>query len=382
MARRLVEWGHDVQLVTAWREPTERKGWFQTEEAGINVHWLPVAYSNRMGFTDRVSAFIRFAIGAMQYASRLSGDVVFATSTPLTIVLPGLYAARKIKVPLVFEVRDLWPAVPIALGVVTNPILKFLSNQLELMAYRNSRRIVVLAPGMKDAVVAKGGIPERTIDVIPNGADLALFSAINIDEKKLRQQHGIPDNRRIILYTGALGWVNGVDYIIRLSEELDKLGADDRYFFVVIGDGCEHDNLKRIAQQNKVLGRMLLMLGSKPKYEVIEWYRICTASIMTYSGPEIVYRDSVSNKFFDSLAAGKPVLTNFSGYSTKIAEEVSAGKILPPDPIDAAPIFLESLDDDNWVKSAGAAARKLGEERFSRDKLARDLEQTLLAAVE
>src|SRR5689334_16023076 len=83
MARRLVRAGHEVHMVTTWREPTERKGWFVTEEAGIKVHWLPIRYSNHMNFVQRLMAFLRFAWASSLKAASLPGEVVLATSTPL-----------------------------------------------------------------------------------------------------------------------------------------------------------------------------------------------------------------------------------------------------------------------------------------------------------
>lgn len=121
IARRLVSAGHRVSVVTSSRISDDRKGWVQSNESGIDVHWLAVPYSNRMAYGERISAFLRFAFGAARRAASLRGDVVFATSTPLTIAIPGVFAARKLKVPMVFEVRDLWPEVPIAIGALRNP---------------------------------------------------------------------------------------------------------------------------------------------------------------------------------------------------------------------------------------------------------------------
>src|SRR2546425_1300679 len=87
MARRLVAAGHDVQMVTTWREPSDRTDWFTTQEAGITVHWLPLRYSNHMGFVARLYAFLRFAWASSRKAASLTGDVVLATSTPLTIAV-------------------------------------------------------------------------------------------------------------------------------------------------------------------------------------------------------------------------------------------------------------------------------------------------------
>lgn len=176
MARRMVAAGHEVHMVTSTRDPNHRHaGWFVSEEAGIQIHWYPVPYSNDMSYAQRMAAFWSFAIAARKKAIQLEGDVVFATSTPLTIALPAVPAARKKKIPMVFEVRDLWPEMPIAIGALNNPLLRFAARRLEHWAYKNSAAVVALSPGMKAGVVATG-YPAERVAVIPNSSDNRDFA--------------------------------------------------------------------------------------------------------------------------------------------------------------------------------------------------------------
>lgn len=109
-ARRLVAHGHIVHMITTLQHDTENLlGWQESVVDGIHVHAIPVPYANAMPSHQRIAAFFRFAYHAARRAARLQPDVVFATSTPLTIALPGAYAARRCRAPMVFEVRDLWP---------------------------------------------------------------------------------------------------------------------------------------------------------------------------------------------------------------------------------------------------------------------------------
>jgi len=89
-------------------------------------------------------------------ARKISCDVVFATSTPLTIGIPGVFSAKKHKVPLVFEVRDLWPELPIAVGVIKNPVVIKLLKIFECWIYKNSAKIIALSPGMADGILSTG----------------------------------------------------------------------------------------------------------------------------------------------------------------------------------------------------------------------------------
>lgn len=100
IARRLVDWGHEVHMITSDRNNNaDRKVWKTTKEAGINVHWYPVPYSNKMSFSKRIKAFMKFARASALKASSLEANIVFATSTPLTIALPGIYTKWKKEYP-------------------------------------------------------------------------------------------------------------------------------------------------------------------------------------------------------------------------------------------------------------------------------------------
>ena len=86
MARRLVQMGHDVHVITSDQkvENAGKRTWYETEETGIHVHWFPVPYSNKMSYRARIVAFFRFAFLASRKAASIDSDVIFATSTPLT----------------------------------------------------------------------------------------------------------------------------------------------------------------------------------------------------------------------------------------------------------------------------------------------------------
>ena len=235
MARRLVSLGHEVEMVTSWRQPTRESDWYVTHEAGINIHWMPVSYANSMRYADRMKAFSRFALRASRKAATLGGDVIFATSTPLTIALPAVYAARRSGIPMVFEVRDLWPELPIAMGALRDPLSRWAARRLERFAYRNAARIVALSPGMAEGV-CRTGYPADRVTIIPNCADLEPFAPNPERARKFRKAHPELGAGPIILYAGTLGRINGVDYMAHLAASVKETLPDAR--FVIIGRGA------------------------------------------------------------------------------------------------------------------------------------------------
>lgn len=378
MARRLVAAGHEVNLITSRREPGKDDGWYTTDEEGIQVYWYPVAYSNHMGFTQRILAFLKFAVASARKAASIKADVVFATSTPLTIVLPGIYAAWRQRIPMVFEVRDMWPAVPIAMGVLRNPLLVSAANWLERLAYQRAKHIVALAPGMRDDIISTGVDPNK-VTVIPNGCDLNIFGTdLSAPAVALRQQFPWLNSRALVLFAGTLGRANGVDYLVKVAEKMAKIDPEVR--FVIIGDGAERENIEKEAERSKVLNCSLFMFSAMPKNELAVWLAASDFTVGLFSGPRVLWKDAVQNKFFDALAAGKPIACNFSGFQSELAVQHDVGLIVDSDnPEHAAIELYEKLTDAAWLASVKERAKELAEGQFNRNLLAKRLEAVLIS---
>ncbi|QYX29899.1 glycosyltransferase family 4 protein [Sphaerospermopsis torques-reginae] len=378
MARRLVDMGHEVHMITSWRQNDGHQEYFETEEAGIHVHWLPIPYSNHMNYNSRIWAFLRFAMGAARKAASLDVDLVFATSTPLTIALPAVYVARRQSIPMVFEVRDLWPEIPIAIGALNNPILRVAALWLEQWAYSNSETVVALSPGMRDGV-CRTGYPSQRVSVIPNCSDNTFFYPDSAAGYTFRSSRPWLKDRPLLVYTGTFGKINGVGYLVELASEL--LHIDPEIRLLLIGDGLEH---KQVLNQAQVAGVLNLNLYLEPKLPKDQIPTVLAAADMAASLfidiPEM--QANSANKFFDALASGTPVLLNYGGWQAQLVETTNAGLVTWRMPIlQAAECIAAKLNDRVWLQQAGKNARNLAEQKFNRDILANKLEKILTAAV-
>lgn len=379
MGRRLVRMGHEVHIVTSYTDKIDKNDWFESIEEGINVHWYPVRYQNSDGFSARMIAFFKFAIAALIKGRKLDGDVVFATSTPLTIIIPGFFIARILSIPLVFEVRDLWPELPIAIGSLKNPITKYMARMLEKFAYRNSKKIVVLSEGMRDGVL-KLGYPAKDISVIPNSCDLDFFKID--DEAKVRndfrQKNGIPLDAKVILYAGTFGRINGVGYMVELASQL---AAQNNIFLVAVGHGAEFLNVSMQATKAGVLGKNFILKQSLRKSEMPNLF--CSADIiLSLFIPLVEMEANSANKFFDGLSAGRCVLINYGGWQEELLLESQAGFRLSIKADIAAKQIQNLLNSPQLLEYYGKNARAVGEKFFSRDKLAKKLESILISAID
>jgi glycosyltransferase involved in cell wall biosynthesis len=381
MARRLVAVGHDVHVITSQRELDRQtvNKWRVTEIDGIYVHWFPVRYSNKMSYKRRMWAFLHFAWVAGRRARKIGGDVVFATSTPLTVAFPGTYVSKALKIPMVFEVRDLWPELPIATGVLRNPFLIRLARRFEHFAYFHSTHVVALSPGMKAGIV-KSGYPESQISVIPNGCDNSLFGNTDVDGKTFLTQYLPSVEGPIVTYAGALGVINGVGYLVDIAAAMLKLDPSVR--FVIIGTGKEEENIRAKARKLGVLKQNLWMLPRMLKQDMPKVLSASTLATSLFIDLPEMWNNS-ANKFFDALAAGCPVMINYQGWQAELLRKTGSGLTVPArDPEDAARKLHDFLQDKSRLAKAGKAARNLAEEEFDRDKLARKLLTVLERAVQ
>jgi glycosyltransferase involved in cell wall biosynthesis len=373
-ARRLVARGHTVHVITTDISPGKRSlGWRRTDDDGIQVHWFSVPYSNNMSFARRLRAFAEFMILAAAKATALKADLVFATSTPLTVAVPGVVAARLRRVPFVFEVRDLWPEVPIEMGVLRNPVARRLAGALANFAYRNAEEVVALSPGMAAGVTARR--PGTRTTVIPNAADLAMFDVAPAAVQRFRDEHRWLGDRPLIVYTGALGAVNGVEYLVRAARRMGETDPDAQV--LIVGHGKEWQDTKRLAAEYGLLDRTVRMWEQVPKADLPVILGAATMST-SFVRPVRALWDNSANKFFDALAASRPIAVNYGGWQADLLHETGAGLVLDPYDADKAGVVLAAhVRDEPWLQQAREAAHRLAVERFSRDLLFAEFEAVL-----
>jgi len=377
IAKHLVDNSHTVEMVTTNRSSSSSGDWKISNEDGINVHWFSLFYSNKLSYFKRLLAFFSFAYHAAKKGSKLQGDVVFASSTPLTIAIPALYISWRKSIPMVFEVRDLWPDVPIAVGVIKNPIVKYLAELLESYTYKKSKAIIALSDGMKEGVI-KAGSEENKVVVIPNFSNRELFSIKNTGKEFRAEREWLKDSP-LLVYTGAFGMINGVDYLVDIAEQLVLLKSDIK--ILLIGGGKEYENIILYAQKKNVLNNNLFIESEINKSELPQLLAAADlASNIVINVPE-VWNNS-ANKFFDALASATPVLINGGGWQANLINAEGAGVTTFGLTLHQAAIKInEFLHDKERLSSASKNAQIIAEKYFDRGDLVRKIEQTLLLSM-
>jgi glycosyltransferase involved in cell wall biosynthesis len=368
MARRLVLMGHQVEIITSTRNHKRHTPDLISIDSGIRINWINVNYSNNMGFLPRIISFIKFAFLAFWKANKMNGDLVFASSTPLTVSLPGIFAAKMSGIPFFFEVRDLWPQVPIAMGYLKNPLLRFIALKLEKFSYNNSKGIVALSDGMKDGII-KTGYPSEKVIVIPNGSDLDLFDFTKSKKNDIRKKYSFHHSDIIILYPGTFGHVNNLEYLVDLASKIVK---HVHVKFLLVGEGKEKNIIINKAKKLNLFNNNLFFLDQFPKNEMPDLFSmsdIIFSSVLPIKELEA----NSANKFFDALASGTCMVINHGGWQEKELIENNCGFRLSRNIDIAYQELLPYLENSSTLLKMGQNARKLGEKKYSRDSLAKKL---------
>lgn len=373
LASRLIKMGHEVTLITTEAQIPKKylqDGSRSFSVDGIKIVVLPVKYSNKMSYLRRIIAFLLFAGMATIETIKHKADIIYATSTPLTIIIPAAFAKFIKRRPLVFEVRDLWPEMPIAMGVLQNPLLVGLARFLERFAYRYSDHIIALSPSMTETII-DGGIDSSKITTITNSSNVNLFG--NADGTSIRQKLGIGKHQHLVVYTGTFGKLNGVKFLIDLATELSESDVS----FLLVGGGAEYNTLCAYAKELDVLNKNVFIWDRVPKTEIPEILAASTVITSVFLPIPEMWKNS-ANKFFDGLAAGKPIGINYYGWQADLLEKYHAGFVLNPHDVKESALFLnQHLQDKAWLKDAGTASRWLAENVFNFDLAAKELEKVL-----
>ena len=377
MAKRLVERGHRVTMVCASRarghtgaEGEAIRGIRRGHVDGIDVVEVCIPYSNYDGLVKRSMTFLRLAVRNVLIAARTDYDLLFATSTPLTASIPGIVMRLlKPRRPFVFEVRDLWPELPKAMGVVTNPVVLGAMSVLEWSSYRSATRTIALSPGIEQGI-RKRSRPLKAVAMIPNGCDLDMFGQNGNSTADLLTEL-CPDTSGATLraaFIGAHGAANGLDAVLDAAAVLKARERTDIQLFF-IGDGKTKPALVERAEREGL--QNCTFLGFIPKMRLAALMQHMHAGLMVLANVPAFYYGTSPNKFFDYIAAGMPVLNNYPGWLASLIEEHKCGLVVPPEDAEAFAEALIRLADDSEMRQAmGVRSRRLAEQRFARDDLA------------
>ena len=369
MAQRLIARGHQVTLVcgsygggeTGIQQPFV-KGKRRCKVDGIDIIEFDLAYSNSDGFIKRALTFAKFALRSIGLVFSEKYDLIFATTTPLTVGIPGIFARWLRRKPFVFEVRDLWPELPKAMGVINNPVVLGAMSLLEWASYRSAHRCIGLSPGIVEGIKVRGVAKER-IELVPNGCDLTIFAA---EQTPWRPECVKPDDLMAV-FTGTHGMANGLDAVLDAAAELKKRNRSD-IKLVLVGQGKLKPQLVERAKQEGLDN--VIFHDPVNKNRLAGLMASADLGLQILANVPAFYYGTSPNKFFDYIAAGLPVLNNYPGWLAGMIKEHGCGfAIEPVNPEAFADALEHAANNREQLVEMGINGRRLAEQEFDRSKL-------------
>ena len=359
--RHLVRAGHTVTVLAGTRsylDDTEfTAGKKEILEPGFEVIRCRVSGSVHRSFISRTLGFFSFMISSFWQGLKVRKvDVVYGTSPPLFQGPSAWLLAFLKRVPLVFEVRDLWPYFAVAVGVLTSRTLIWMAEVTEKFLYRHASAIIVNSPGFIEHIRSRGG---KCIELIPNGVDPSMFQPQNRSEE-LRKSWGLA-NRFIVLYAGAHGMSNDLAVLLDAAAALRE---SSDIAFVFLGDGKEKPAL--VEKVNTLGLNSVRFLDPVPKSEMAGHLAAADACAAILK-PIEAYKTTYPNKVFDYMAAGRPVLLAIDGVIRDVVESAGAGLYSPPGDAQAlAMSIFQMAGDHESARIMGGNGRIYVEEHFNR----------------
>jgi glycosyltransferase involved in cell wall biosynthesis len=320
----------------------------------VTVYIISSKYSQSFKYWRRSVSFLKLVprsiVEIIGNIFRKEGipDVVYASSTPLTVPAIAYFIRMFYHIPYVFEAVDVWPQVPIGMGIIDNKILVLLLHYFTDKLYRNASHIITLSEGMKLQILERR-VPEKKIDVVHNGTNTDIFFPTNL-----------PKSTGIFIYAGSIGAANRVDYLIEAAK---KVGGQ----WKVYGDGSMAKLLQAQANDlNKYMGyTCFTVYPPVPKSQLNDILNSANVGVSVFANYSVLEANA-ANKFYDYLAAGLPVLTNYRGWQSEFLEKYQCG------------YAAKQGDIDDFIRGAKLLANS-GISRQARDLAVNFFDRRLLA---
>lgn len=382
MTKTWTEEGHEVTVLAGMvhyntgKKPAKYKGKFIYSDkynTRLEVIRCHVSESYNVNFLGRLWGYFSFVFSSI-YAGffHLRGkyDLILVTSPPLFVGITGYILSKLKRLPLVFEVRDLWPESAIDTGVISNKFIIKFAYWFESIIYKNSEKINVLTPAFKEILITNKNVSADKIIFIPNAADFTISDRLindGFDVRAFRKKLGWEENF-VLLYVGAHGIANHLIQVIDTALLIQK--TIPQVLFVMIGEGMQKEML---IEKTKAFNlNNVQFIDSVSKNEVFKYIMSSNFGMSVLKKVD-TFKTIYSNKTFDYMACKKPVLLLIDGVSKDLIEKANCGFFVEPENPEN---FAEKIEyvlkqSPEYIIELGENGYHFAKENFDRTKLAK-----------
>lgn len=307
--------------------------------------------------------FIKAFLKAIKLAS--DSDVIVATTPQLLVAYIGAIVSHKRKIPLILDVRDLWPDVMLDMNLTQDKSIVYkILKKIELYCYKHADRIVINSPAFFEPIKKLSG---KEPILITNGIDDELFELLSeADPIKIEDQ-----TRYIITYAGNVGIAQDLDVLIKLAKKFEK-----KYIFRIIGDGSAKEKLMESVIENKI--QNIEFINPVPRKKLQQYYKETDAFFVHLKDIDM-FKKTIPSKVFEYVATGKPVVYGLKGISRTIMEELQGKQFSfePSNPNSLKIALTElfyTLKENNYRNKKGIALLK---EKYLRSRLSENFSEII-----
>ncbi|MDJ1493272.1 glycosyltransferase family 4 protein [Cytophagaceae bacterium DM2B3-1] len=379
MTRVWAENGHQVTVIggmvhyASGKKRDKHKGKFIVREEydqNITVYRCHVSEAYNTNFIGRLWAYFSFVFSSIIagiFYARKKYNVVLVTSPPLFVGITGYILSRWKRIPLVFEIRDLWPESAIDTGILTNKTIIRFAYWFEKFIYKKSKLINCLTPAFRIKLIEDKKVPAQKTVMIPNAADFSLSEELlhSFDANEFRKKLNWQD-KFVITYVGAHGVANHLIQLIDVAESL----KDTNTHIVLIGDGMQKPMLREETQKRNLTN--VQFVDSVPKKEVFKYILASDLGTSVLKKND-TFKTVYSNKTFDYMSCRKPILMVIDGVSRQLVEEARCGVYAEPENIaDIVAKIRLYLSDKERLATDGMNGYTYAQTHFDRENLAKE----------
>ena len=373
--------GHEVTVISGetgyMRAEQPHRPWyrrliFREREGAVNVVRTYTYSELHRSYLGRLLSFISFSLTApIGLLSAPRPDVLLASSPPIFPMFPIWVVCWLRRIPMVFEVRDLWPESAVQMGLLRSRFLIAVMSWMERVLYDRAARIVTLTEGIR-ANIERRGWPAEKLEVITCGVDTEMLFYDAAERQRIRSEHAWSE-KQVVLYLGAMGQANNLDLVLDAAARCDDQGV----LFVLIGDGMMRQHLQQRVSSEQLDNVVILpSIAKELARSYISAADLCLVTLLDIP----LFHGAIPTKLLDYMACARPVLCGVAGEAGEIVERAGAGLVFKADCNDLLAAISELLDDQDKRRAFGEGGARYVREHFSADASRIRMEKVLVRA--
>ncbi|NMB92508.1 MAG: glycosyltransferase family 4 protein, partial [Parcubacteria group bacterium] len=337
----LTQRGHEVFVLTSFPNhplrkifPNYKNAWcYREEKNGIKIIRTWTYISSSIKFLPRLLNYLSFAFSSYWNSKKIPPvDLIIISLPPIFIGFTGLRIVRQRNIPVILDIRDLWPEAAESTGYIKKGFIYQLFKQRAKNLYQKANCLIVNSPALKKHLVTDYAVSANKIVYISNGVDFELFSQ-EVDTSFVERQYNLFDTF-VVSYIGLLGFAQNLEVIIETAQLL-KDNKDIK--FLIVGVGPLEQKLK--VQVKKLKLDNIIFTGLIPHNEINQYIGVSDICLIPYKN-DPVFKENIPSKMFEYMAAKKPIIINLEGEASRMIQEAQAGILVKPnDPLDLKTLF-------------------------------------------